>query len=65
MPELPLEPFKRIIRNQGADRVSERAASELRDDVESYAERRAEESTKYANHADRKTVQVEDIKASK
>ncbi|MFB6204283.1 MAG: histone family protein [Candidatus Nanohaloarchaea archaeon] len=65
MAELPLAPVKRIIKQAGASRVSEDAVEELRDELEGYAEERARESKKYAEHAGRKTVQADDVKTSK
>jgi histone H3/H4 len=62
--ELPLAPFKRIIKQEGAKRVSEEAAETLRNEIEEHARQRAVESRKYAEHADRKTVQAEDVEAS-
>lgn len=64
MAELPLAPVKRIIKQAGAHRVSEDAVRELRDELEAHAEERAREAKEYAEHAGRKTVQAEDVKAS-
>lgn len=65
MAELPLAPVKRIIKQAGASRVAEGAVEELRDELEEHAQDRAREAKQYAEHADRKTVQADDIKASK
>lgn len=65
MAELPLAPVKRIIKQSGASRVSEDAVRELRDELESHAEDRARESKNLASHADRKTVQADDVRASR
>jgi len=65
MAELPLAPVKRIIKQSGASRVSAEAVQELRDELEEYAEDRAREAKEYAQHADRKTVQESDVKASR
>jgi histone H3/H4 len=65
MAELPLAPVKRIIKQSGASRVSEDAVRELRDELESHAEERARESKNLASHADRKTVQADDVRASR
>lgn len=64
MAELPLAPVKRIIKQAGAHRVSEDAVGELRDELERYATDRAREAKQYAEHAGRKTVQAEDVRAS-
>ena len=64
MAELPLAPVKRIIKQAGAARVSEDAVEELRDELEGYASDRAREAKQMAEHAGRKTVQANDVKAS-
>ena len=64
MAELPLAPVKRIIKQAGAHRVSEGAVEELRDELEDHAEDRAREAKEFAEHAGRKTVQADDVKAS-
>ncbi len=64
MAELPLAPVKRIIKQSGASRVAEDAVEELRDELERHAEQRAREAKRYAEHAGRKTVQADDVKAS-
>lgn len=64
MNELPLAPVKRIIKKSGASRVSEEAVEQLRDEVEQFAEERADEANMLAEHAGRKTVKAEDLLAS-
>lgn len=65
MAELPIAPVQRLIRQAGASRVSEEAAEELRDELERHAEDRARESKMLAEHAERKTVQAKDVRASR
>ncbi len=62
MTELPLAPIDRIIRNGGAERVSEEAREALAEVLEEYGVKVSEEAVKFAEHADRKTVKAEDIK---
>ena len=59
--ELPIAPFYRIIREEGAQRVSREAAALLRDIVEDIAREIARESWELAQHAKRRTVVTEDI----
>ncbi len=64
MPELPLAPIKRVIKNAGAERVSDDAVEAMRDVLEEQAVELSKEAKQYANHADRKTVKKEDIRAA-
>lgn len=65
MAELPLAPLKRILKKAGAERVSDDAVEALRDEVEDRAHNMAEKARDYANHANRKTVQKEDVTAAR
>ena len=65
MAELPLAPLKRILKKAGAERVSDDAVEALRDEVEDKAHGLAERARDYAHHANRKTVQREDVTAAR
>ena len=65
MAELPLAPLKRILKNAGAERVSDDAVEALRDEVEDQAHDLAQKARDYAHHAKRKTVQREDVTAAR
>ncbi|MBQ6218526.1 MAG: histone family protein [Methanosphaera sp.] len=62
MAEIPLAPVKRIIKNVGAERVSDDAVVELADAIEVTAEEIAFQAVKLSKHAGRKTVTVDDVK---
>lgn len=58
---LPNAPIERIIRNAGAERVSEDAVEELRRAVQEAGDEIAQEAIDLANHANRNTVKKEDV----
>ncbi|MBA7531723.1 hypothetical protein ES705_23944 [subsurface metagenome] len=61
MAELPIAPITKIIRNAGAERVSEDASMALMKEIEKYGEKVARKAVSLAKHAKRKTVKAEDI----
>ena len=62
MSEIPKAPVARIIKESGAERVSEDARAELAAYLEEVAREVAKEANAVAKIAKRKTVKAEDIK---
>ena len=62
MSEIPKAPIARIIKEAGAERVSEDAKAELAAYVEEVARNVAKEATQVAKIAKRKTIKSDNIK---
>jgi histone H3/H4 len=60
-PELAVAPMHRICKKAGADRVSESAARELAEVLDTVGVEIAKEAIGYALHAGRKTIKKKDI----
>ena len=59
---LPLAAMEKILKDSGAERVSDTAKVALKDALQELAEKLAETAVKLAGHAGRKTIKAEDIK---
>lgn len=61
MTEIPKAPVTRIAKAAGAERISKDAEEKLVEAVEAYVNKLSEAAIDLAKHADRKTIQPEDI----
>ena len=59
---LPLAAMEKVLKSVGAERVSDKAKTALKQAVEEVAEKIAAQAVKYAQHAGRKTVKAADVK---
>lgn len=59
---LPLAAMEKLLKNAGADRVSESAKVALKEMIEDIADEIGTHAVKLAQHAGRKTVKARDIK---
>lgn len=62
---LPKAPVEKLIREAGADRVSQGAAVELAEALEKTGLEISARAIKFAKHAGRKTITAADIKLAK
>ncbi len=59
---IPLAAMEKLMRQAGAERVSDDAKLALKEIIEDKAKEISEKAARFASHAKRKTVKSEDIK---
>ena len=59
---LPLAAMEKILKQSGAERVSDKAKAALKAVIEEEAEKIASQAVRFAAHAGRKTVKAGDIR---
>ena len=59
---IPLAAMERILKQAGAERVSDKAKTAMKEVVEEIVEKISKDAIRYAEHAGRNTVKSEDIK---
>ena len=62
MTELPIAPVGRILKNNGAQRISNDAKIALAEALEEYGEQLSKQAIGLAHHTGRKTITGDDIK---
>jgi len=59
---IPLAAMEQIMKQAGAERVSDKAKAALKELLEEYGKAIAQDAVKFALHAGRKTIKAGDIK---
>ncbi|VVB81208.1 DNA-binding protein HMf-1 [uncultured archaeon] len=59
---IPLAAMEQLMKQAGAERVSDKAKTALKEVLEEYGKTIAQDSVKFALHAGRKTIKAGDIK---